>query len=187
MCVVGVEWGWGEEVIMTILCTLQRTRQKAGRQTTHEQGRCLLKITSRRYLPMRDLHSTSKFFFPNNKMNSSILIIHWYEALIIKANSIPTWAKYVANMGFLWKQVKRDHFRKRSDGPSYVLIEERVGRNALGLSLAIGLQLPLESSSPSHPQGDRSSPNPPHPLGYLSSWSRLGTFILSLPGQGNHP
>ena len=76
---------------MTILCTLQRTKQRLeGRPHMRNTGRCLLKITSSRYLPMRDLRSMSKFFFPNYKIKGSILIIHWYEALIIKANSILT-------------------------------------------------------------------------------------------------
>lgn len=188
MCVVGAEWGRGEEVIM-IFYAFFRGQGKGWKadHTWETRERACSKSPLVGISQWEIYIQWASFFFPNNKINSSILIIHWYEALIIKANSMLTWAKYLANTGFLWKQVKREHFRKRSDGPRYVLIEERMRRNALGLSLAIGLQLPLGSSSPIHPHADPSSPNPPHPSGYLSSWSRLGTFILSLPGQGKHP
>lgn len=89
---------------------------------TRNTGRSLLKIISITYLPMRDLCSMSKFFFSQqkDKQKGSVLVIHWYEALLIKANSILKWAKYLANMGFLWRKVKWGHFRKRSDGPRCV-------------------------------------------------------------------
>lgn len=61
--------GGGGDVMMPILGTIitfSGDKIKVGRQRAQgtNTGRCLLKITSITYLPMRDLYSM-RFFFPN--------------------------------------------------------------------------------------------------------------------------